>query len=155
MSTLFSRQCEYALQAILYLALNQNGERIPIKILARRLNAPYHFLAKILQRLSHEGLLHSTKGPSGGFALATAAENISLHEIIKIIDGSGFLKNCVLGFPDCSNDSPCALHEQWSKSREALIKHLKDKTVAQMAKAMRKNQYTSLSFDSTKDIAAA
>ena len=70
MSIIFSRQCEYALQAVSYLALQPAGKNITIKDLTKRLNIPYHFLAKILQNLTYKKLLVSQKGPSGGFALA-------------------------------------------------------------------------------------
>lgn len=155
MSTLFSRQCEYALQAVLYLALKQNDGMIPIKELARVLNAPYHFLGKILQSLVHQGFLRSNKGPNGGFALATPAENISLYDIIETIDGIGSLDSCVLGFPKCSSDSPCSLHEQWSISRDNIVKHLRDKTIAQMARSMKKDHYFPQALLSIKETSAA
>jgi len=52
MSVLFSRQCEYALQAAMYLALKPEGVMTSIRELTRRINIPYHFLAKILQSLA-------------------------------------------------------------------------------------------------------
>lgn len=67
MSLIFSRQCEYALQAVLYLALRPEGEMTSIKEMTDKLGIPYHFLAKILQDLSKKGLLSSLKGPTGGF----------------------------------------------------------------------------------------
>jgi Rrf2 family iron-sulfur cluster assembly transcriptional regulator len=141
MSTLFSRQCEYALQAVLYLALQENNGMIPIRALARTLGAPQHFLAKILQRLVHQGVLQSSKGPNGGFALAIPAEDISLYKIVETIDGKDLSASCVLGFPDCTSESPCALHEQWARSRDNMIRHLKDKSIGQMAKSMKKDHY--------------
>jgi len=72
MSVLFSRQCEYALQAVLYLALKPEGVKTSIRDLAKRIQIPHHFLAKILQQLVYKGMLVSQKGPAGGFALAEA-----------------------------------------------------------------------------------
>ena len=65
MSLIFSRQCEYALQAVVYLALKKEGERISIRDLTKRLDIPYHFLGKILQGLTRKGFLTSVKGPTG------------------------------------------------------------------------------------------
>ncbi len=85
MSILFSRQCEYAIKAVVYLAVKKDGERVATNELTRRLNIPYHFVAKILQNLTKKGLLRSTKGPRGGFSLALPADEISFS-IVDAID---------------------------------------------------------------------
>jgi Rrf2 family transcriptional regulator, iron-sulfur cluster assembly transcription factor len=141
MSLIFSRQCEYALQAVVYLALKKWGERVSIKDLARRLDIPYHFLGKILQDLTRKGFLTSVKGPHGGFALAVPAEKITLLQIVETIDGSGFSHNCVMGFPDCSGKNPCAVHETWSGLREGITTMLQARNIGQMAKEMKKPEY--------------
>lgn len=56
MSIFFSKQCEYALQSVLYLALKPPGEMTSIRDLAANLGIPYHFVAKILQDLTYKGL---------------------------------------------------------------------------------------------------
>ena len=141
MSILFSRQCEYALQALMYMALQNHGKSISIKELTQRLNIPYHFVAKTLQNLTHKGLLSSQKGPSGGFALAKPAEDITLIDIIEAIDGGSFMKDCILGFEQCSQEKPCSLHEQWLTARESIAEMLKTKSIAEMAGRMKKPQY--------------
>ncbi len=87
MSLIFSRQCEYALQAVLYLALKPSGEMTSIKELTRALGIPYHFLGKILQDLTRKGLLASHKGPTGGFALDMPAKDITLFHVVDAVDG--------------------------------------------------------------------
>ena len=77
MSVIFSRQCEYALQAVSYLALRPPGTHSSIKELTNKLAIPYHFLGKILQDLTNKGMLTSQKGPNGGFALAKRPEKIT------------------------------------------------------------------------------
>ena len=141
MSLLFSRQCEYALQAVVYLALKKEGERISIRDLTKRLDIPYHFLGKILQDLKRKGFLVSVKGPHGGFALARPAEKITLYQIIEAIDGAGFSHNCVMGFPDCSGKKPCAVHETWSGLRDGITTMLLVKNIGQLAKEMKKPEY--------------
>lgn len=142
MSILFSRQCEYALQAVLYLALAPRGEMTSIKVLTAKLDIPYHFLAKILQDLTRKGLLQSLKGPNGGFALGVPAKDITLFHIIEAVDGVEFMQNCVLGFPECSGKNPCAAHEKWAEIRDAIYNMLVRKNVAEMAKQMSKPQFS-------------
>ena len=143
MSLIFSRHCEYALQAVLFLALKPEGEMTTIKELTARLDIPYHFLAKILQDLRGKGLLASLKGPSGGFALGMPAEDITLFHIIEAIDGVGFTKNCVLGFAECSGKNPCAVHDRWATLRDGVYNMLVGKNIAQVAGDMKKPEYRS------------
>ena len=141
MSILFSRQCEYALQAVMYLALKPEGERTSIKELTRKINIPYHFLAKILQDLTYKGLLMSQKGPTGGFALGKPAKDITLFQIVEAIDGTDVTSKCVLGFPECSGKNPCAVHEKWTLLRDEIRLMLVGKNITQMAKDMKKPEY--------------
>jgi Rrf2 family iron-sulfur cluster assembly transcriptional regulator len=138
MSLLFSRQCEYALQAVSYLALKPPGTMTSIKEIAKRLNIPYHFLGKILQDLVYKGLLSSQKGPLGGFALAAAPDTMALAQIVEAVDGEEFAGRCVMGFPQCSGERPCAVHSQWGPIRERIRAMLAGENIAEMAKSMKK-----------------
>jgi Rrf2 family iron-sulfur cluster assembly transcriptional regulator len=141
MSLIFSRQCEYALQAVLYLALRQEGEMTSIKEMAGRLDIPYHFLGKILQDLTKKGLLTSLKGPTGGFGFGMSPHEITLFHIVDAIDGADFMKTCVLGFSECSEKSPCAVHARWGELRDKMYEMLVSKNIGQLAKEMKKPEY--------------
>jgi len=141
MSLIFSRQCEYALQAVLYLALKPPGEMTSMKDLKKKLDIPYHFVAKILQNLTQKGLLTSLKGPTGGFTLGMAAKDITLFHIVEAIDGVDFTQKCVLGFAECSGKNPCAVHERWASLRDGIYSMLVSKNIAEMAKDMKKPEY--------------
>jgi Rrf2 family protein len=142
MSIFFSRQCEYALQAVMYLALSSNGESTSIKELTEKLQIPYHFLAKILQDLTYKGLLESHKGPAGGFKLRKNGQEITALQIVEAIDGVDFKDKCLLGFPDCSSTLPCAAHEKWHVLREEIYGMLANKKITDMAREMKKQEYS-------------
>ncbi|HTY59704.1 MAG TPA: Rrf2 family transcriptional regulator [Bacteroidota bacterium] len=142
MSLIFSRHCEYALQAVVYLALQKEGERTSIKDLTKKLGIPYHFLAKILQDLSKKGLLASNKGPGGGFSLGMPAADITLFHIVEAIDGVALTQKCVMGFAECSGKHPCAVHEKWAILRDGIYSMLVGKNIAQLALEMKKPGYT-------------
>jgi Rrf2 family iron-sulfur cluster assembly transcriptional regulator len=141
MSLIFSRQCEYALQAVLYLAAKPPGERTSIRELTHRLHIPYHFLAKILQRLQRKGLLSSLKGPSGGFSLRAPAQQITLMQIVEAVDGPGLTSVCVLGFPECSGKNPCSVHDRWAGIREEIRQMLVKRSIAELILEMKKPEY--------------
>jgi Rrf2 family protein len=125
----------------MYLALKPEGKRTSIKELTRKINIPYHFLAKILQDLTYKGLLISQKGPTGGFALAKPAKDITLFQIVEAIDGTDVTSKCVLGFPECSGKNPCAVHEKWAGLRDEIHVMLVGKNITQMAREMKKPEY--------------
>ena len=141
MSILFSKPCEYALQAVAYLALKPQGTMTSIKELTDRFKIPYHFLAKILQNLTRKRLLVSLKGPRGGFALALSPKEITLFHIVEAIDGLDFMNNCVLGFSECGGDHPCAVHEKWGTVREGMYAMLVNRSIEEIAKDMKKPEY--------------
>lgn len=144
MSLIFSRECEYAVQSVLYLALKHWDERTSIREMASHLSIPYHFLGKILQRLARKGLLVSQKGPAGGFALSMPPEEITLFHIIEAIDGTAFTRMCVLGFSECTPEKACSVHEHWIGLREGIYQMLVRKNIADMARDMKKPEYQRL-----------
>lgn len=141
MSVFFSRQCEYALQSVIYLAQKKQGEMTTIKEISGHLNIPFHFLGKIFQKLSHKGLLHSMKGVSGGFWLAKPAADIVLMDIIEAIDGREIVDSCVLGYTECSTTEPCPLHNEWKETKDLFFGALTKKNIVDMAKDIKKGGY--------------
>ncbi len=129
MTVIFSKKCEYGLQAVLYLAARHSGEVIPADEIARKLNIPKEFVSKILQSLTESGIVDSRKGKSGGFFLAKDPSRIRLIDIVAAIDGLGMFNNCVLGFPNCSPDNPCPLHSKWGELRTKAYNMLTDETI--------------------------
>ena len=132
MTVIFSKKCEYGLQAVLYLAAHNNSDVVKSEEISKKLNIPKEFISKILQSLTESGLVYSKKGKSGGFALAKAPNKIRLIDIVTAIDGMSMFNNCVLGFPHCSPDHPCPLHEQWGELRTKAYNMLTDETLDQL-----------------------
>lgn len=136
MSLIFSKSCEYALQASLYLAQHTNGEFALLRDISDALNIPHHFLSKVLQILARSDMVVSSKGVNGGFALSTDPKDIRLIEIVRAVDGDKFLEECVLGFPGCGDKNPCPVHVQWKRAREIILSMLKKKTLADLGKRL-------------------
>ncbi len=133
MSLIFSRQCEYALQAILYMSARPTSEYTNIIEISDRLGIPMPFLGKTLQLLVQQKILASQKGPKGGFRLAKPPGKISLYHIVEAIDGTDLFTSCVLGFPKCSSANPCPVHEEWSGLRENVYHMLVSRTITDIS----------------------
>ena len=137
MTVIFSKKCEYGLQAVLYLATREPNEVVSSDDIAQKLSIPKEFVSKILQSLTESGIVDSKKGKSGGFFLAKKTSRIHLIDIVAAIDGLEMFNKCVLGFPHCSPDKPCPLHDKWGELRTKAydmlttetIDHFKEKTL--------------------------
>ena len=134
MSLIFSRQCEYALQAIIYISMQPKAKFTNINEISNKLDIPMPFLGKTLQLLVRSKILSSQKGPKGGFKLAKHPKDISLFHVIDAIDGTDFLTSCVLGFPYCSSKNPCPMHSEWGNLRDRVYSMLMNKTISNISK---------------------
>lgn len=134
MTVIFSKKCEYGLQAVLYLSTIENDRSASADEISKKLNIPKEFVSKILQSLTLKKLVGSKKGNSGGFFLGKPASQIKLIEIVEAIDGLSLFQNCVLGFPDCCPDSPCPVHNKWGKLRNDAYNMLTSETLEQFKK---------------------
>lgn len=82
-----SRAANYALHAAAYLAAQRSDEPLASHTIAEARGIPARFLLKVLQHLVEAGLLHSVKGPRGGYQLARLASEITLLEILEAVEG--------------------------------------------------------------------
>lgn len=122
---MFSKTCEYAIRAMLFIAQKtKEGDRIGIKDIAKGIDSPEHFIAKILQDLSRKGLLQSAKGPTGGFYLNESSMKQSLADIVKAVDGDKIFQGCGLGLKQCSEALPCPIHHDFKRVRKQLFQML-------------------------------
>ena len=132
MTVIFSKKCELALQAVLYLSASEPDTFVSAIEISNELLIPKEFTSKILQSLTMCGIVGSKKGKSGGFYLAKPASDIKLVDIVAAIDGLDVFHNCVLGFPGCTVDEPCPVHNEWGKLREDTLKMLSDRSLEEL-----------------------
>lgn len=129
MTVIFSKKCELALQAVLFLSAQKDGKCFSALEISEELRIPKEFVSKILQSLTGGGIVASKKGKSGGFLLAKPAKDIKLVDIVEAVDGLEVFHKCVLGFPGCSVNKPCPVHNKWGALREETLKMLSDENL--------------------------
>jgi Rrf2 family protein len=129
MTVIFSKKCEYGMQAVLFLAAQKTGKIVSAGKISEVLKIPREFISKILQSLRKSGIIRSTKGKSGGFFLAKPASEIKLIDIVEAIDGMKMFNSCVLGFPECTPDTPCPVHDSWGALRTEAFEMLSNETL--------------------------
>ena len=90
--------------AAVILAGRRNG-LVSVRELADGLRASGAHLSKVMQRLAHAGIVHSTRGPRGGYVLARPAGQVTLLEVYEAIEGAVEPARCVFGAPVCGRKS--------------------------------------------------
>ena len=123
-----TRQADYAVRAVLYLAKIGPDQRAATSQIAEDQQIPPSFLAKIVSQLSVAGLLQTSRGARGGVSLARTPEQISLLEVIEAIDGPILLNECVANSGACSFGDTCPMRPVWCDAQTELITRLKATT---------------------------
>ena len=128
---MFSKSCEYAIKAMLFVAQKSKDEvKVGVKEIAKGIDAPEHFIAKILQDLGKKKLVNSIKGPNGGFFMDQINLKSSIADIVVAVDGDSIYKDCVIGLKLCSEKNPCPVHFEYKEVKRNLITMLEENTIA-------------------------
>jgi Rrf2 family protein len=119
-----TRQADYALRAVSYLAKLGPNQRAATRNVADEMKIPPSFLAKIISQLSIAGLLHTSRGARGGVTLAREPGKISMLDVVEAIDGPILLNECVGDPADCEFQEECVAHPIWVEAQKSLVKRL-------------------------------
>ncbi|MFC2129243.1 RrF2 family transcriptional regulator [Bacteroidota bacterium] len=137
---MLSNTCKYGIRAVIYISVYATDKKkVGIKEISSKLDIPSPFLGKILQSLSKNKILNSTKGPNGGFILSKPAEEIPLMDIIEIIDGTDIFDTCLVRTSQCSNDNPCGLHDNITSVRKQLKNFFLNQTINDLATEFKRD----------------
>lgn len=126
-----TRQADYALRAMLYLAQMEPAQRAATSQIAAEQHIPPSFLAKIISQLSIAGLIHTSRGARGGVSLARSPEEISILEVVEAIDGPISLNECTHSAGSCVFGETCPLRPLWCETQAELVSRLRSTTFAQ------------------------
>ena len=127
-----TRRTDYAIRALIFI---ENADASPVKAnaIGKSMGIPTGFLQQVLRELLGAGIVTSRPGPSGGFALARPAGQITVLQIVEGMEGPLRTSECALRGGPCHWDDVCALHRVWSSARNALCEELEEATLAEVA----------------------
>ncbi|HRA71896.1 MAG TPA: Rrf2 family transcriptional regulator [Flavobacterium sp.] len=136
---MFSKTCEYAIRASIFIATQSSqNKRVTIKEIAKNIDSPQSFTAKILQILAKKEIVHSIKGIGGGFEIPKDdIKKINLAQIVIAIDGEALFTSCGLGIDHCSEERPCPLYNKFKGIRKELVFMLENTNLEEMAMDIR------------------
>jgi Rrf2 family protein len=116
-----SRKIDYGLRAMVHLASIPAGAVVPFREIAREMDVPEDFLAKILKTLVDQGLVRSARGPHGGYTLGRPASEISFLEVIEAVEGPVALNVCLDGDDACGRSGTCTMVAVWREGQDRML----------------------------------
>ncbi len=136
---MLSLTCKTAVKAVIYLASKfQNGAKSGILEVARAIEGNEHTVGKLLQTLVKEGVINSTKGPTGGFYISKEQLRRPIISIVDAIDGRQVFRECGLGLSKCSATHPCPIHNEYKISRDHIEQLFTQKKIVDLCDPVNK-----------------
>lgn len=130
-----STKGRYGIKAMVDLATEyESGEKLSIAQLSERQGISCAYLEQLIALLKKAGLVTAARGAQGGYTLARAPESISVGEVLKALEGSTALVECVgTDGTDCENVCSCAARPLWLKLQRRIDDVLDTTTIKDMA----------------------
>ena len=125
-----TREGDYAVRAMLALAVRQTSEPISSRRIAAEWGIPQRFLVQVLGRLADRGLVSAALGRSGGYRLSRPAAEISLLDVVTAIEEQPIDRRCVLRGGPCLPDGSCLVHEAFTVARNGFLGELGSRSLA-------------------------
>jgi Rrf2 family protein len=132
-----SREVDYGVRAVIVLAASE-GHVLSKRTIAEGFDVPINFLAIILPKLVHEGIVESLPGPKGGYRLAKPAKLISMYDVVCAVGENFILNHCQSEPPDCDQKYRCSVSDHWNHIRNQLATYLKGVMFDELAKGYRR-----------------
>lgn len=143
-----STKGRYGLKAMFELSLNQESGPVPLKLIAKKQNISDQYLEQIFSKLRKANLVQSVRGAQGGYLLAKDASNITVGDILTVLEGPISLSDCVLDDDVCENSSICVTKLVWEKMKKGIDEVVNSITLQDMIndynKSKLKNDITNL-----------
>jgi Rrf2 family protein len=117
-----TRRADLAVRAMGLLAA---GDQLKAADLANHLDTTAGFVPQVVGPLVKAGWVRSDPGPTGGYSLVAAPDDVTVLDVVEAVDGPTDTGRCVVADTPCNRDDVCALHSAWSRAREELMASLR------------------------------
>jgi len=121
----FTKAVDYSIRALVHMS-HSPRESFDITTLSQEVGVPASFLAKLFQKLSRAGIVHSKRGVSGGFVLGRGAHEISAYEIIYAVGGFDSLSKRL------TDENALMERRLWGDVNMLVEEHLKGVSLARL-----------------------
>lgn len=135
-----STRSRYGTRLMIYLALNYGRGVVFLKEIAGKEGLSEKYLGQIIIPLKSAGLVISERGASGGYALGRSPENITLKDIVEVLEGGIELVDCIRTDESCVRAAECITREIWTGLSETVKKYLEALSLDALAAKARERQ---------------
>ena len=125
-----STKGRYSVTAMMDLAIHDKAGPVTLADISQCQGISLSYLEQLFAKLRKGGLVKGVRGPGGGYRLARPASEISIGEIISVVDESVDVTRCG-GKADCDNGEACLTHELWTELSKRLYEFLDNITLSQ------------------------
>ena len=129
-----SAKSRYASRILLDLALHNEGVPHRVNDISERTGITVPFIEQIIKPLKHAGMVASKRGAAGGHQLSRPADEITLGDIVRIMEGSVELSACLSDPGLCDRTEDCLTRAAWQRATDAMLRELDTITLAELAK---------------------
>ena len=125
-------ETDYAIRTLLYLA--QKGEKASSGEISRQMAVPKSMISKFAAPLQEAGIMTHLRGAGGGFALCRDPGDISLHEVVNLLEGTTRINRCLEADHFCSRGAAgtCPVRRFYEQVQSRMEEAFKDKTIASL-----------------------
>lgn len=137
-----STKGRYGLRAVLDLALNSETEAVALSSIAERQSISISYLEQLIAKLKKAGIVESTRGARGGYILAKPAEEISVGEILRALEGDLNPVDCseLIGGPSCNASDICVTKYVWKRISDSINDAVDGLMLSELVKESREVQ---------------
>lgn len=129
-----STRAEYGLRAMFELACKYGQGPVPLRVIAEEQGISENYLEQLIATLRKAGLVESIRGSRGGYLLADPPENVTVGDVVRVVEGPIAPMDCVSegSQVDCGRAGCCASRVIWKKVRDSISEVLDGFTLADM-----------------------
>lgn len=127
-----STKGKYGLKAIFELSLHVNEGPMPLNMIASRQKIPEQYLEQIFSRLKKSQLITSVRGSQGGYFLNREPNDITVGDVLTILEGPVSLSQCIIDEGCCENSNDCSTKLVWEKLKNGIEDVLNSITLQDM-----------------------
>ncbi|MBI5103243.1 MAG: Rrf2 family transcriptional regulator [Nitrospirae bacterium] len=129
-----STKGQYGVRAMFEIARNCDAGPVSIKQIAERQDVSVAYLEQILNQLRKSGVIGSVKGPGGGYVLSRPPDDVSIGEILRVLEGPVAITSCLDPKEGCMRVDGCVTHLLWKALGENIEAFLNKMTLRDLLK---------------------
>jgi Rrf2 family protein len=124
-----STRSRYGTRLLIDIASNGNGSPVPVSEISRRIGVSVKYLEQLIRPLKKAQYLNSVRGPKGGHVLARRPEDITVGEVVRLLEGGISLTDCIEHPEICPHSDSCNIRGVWTTATDSMLGILDSITV--------------------------